>query len=155
MYFYYNGGQFGIEPMHLKNLDATRKFAKDLAQKIQPGDWILLHGPLGAGKTHLAKALIHALGAADETMVDSPTFAIMNHFQGGPVEVLHMDLYRLGAGDLDCIQPDYLLRSPAIKIVEWPDILGDWLEQMNGYFIQLDYIEGEGRYAQIFPLGEP
>lgn len=94
-----------------------------LAGIARPGDCILLEGPIGAGKSSLARAFIRArLGREEE--VPSPTFTLVQTYDAGGVEIWHADLYRL-------THPDEVWElgledafHTAICLVEWPDRLG-------------------------------
>ena len=98
-----------------------------LAAIARPGDVIALSGPLGAGKTSIARGLLATLGLEEEA--PSPSFAIVQPYAPPEVRfpVLHVDLYRIEQAEeaeelgLDEAREDSLL------IVEWPERLGeDW-----------------------------
>jgi tRNA threonylcarbamoyladenosine biosynthesis protein TsaE len=72
--------------------DETRAFAAFLAEVAQPGDRIALVGPLGAGKTQVAKGFARALGVRE--VVNSPSFTLMAEY-AGRLPLFHQDLYRL------------------------------------------------------------
>jgi tRNA threonylcarbamoyladenosine biosynthesis protein TsaE len=83
-----------------------------------------LSGDLGAGKTQLVKGLARGLGCASR--VHSPTFAIVNLYEGGRFPLFHLDLYRLetpealaSAGIEDYLQPD------GVTVIEWAERLGE------------------------------
>jgi tRNA threonylcarbamoyladenosine biosynthesis protein TsaE len=92
-----------------------------LASLVQPGDVVTLSGPLGTGKTSIARGLLTALGLVGEA--PSPTFAIVQPYAPPEVRlpVLHVDLYRLESPDeieelgLDDARYDSLL------VIEWPE----------------------------------
>jgi tRNA threonylcarbamoyl adenosine modification protein YjeE len=108
-------------PQHrsLSDEDATRCVARDLARVLLPGDLLVLEGPLGAGKTFLAGALVHALGVPEDEPIQSPTFALVHEYEGRLV-VLHADLYRLGSLDeVDELGFDERREEGAVAIVEW------------------------------------
>jgi tRNA threonylcarbamoyladenosine biosynthesis protein TsaE len=85
---------------------------------LEPFDFVALYGELGAGKTLLVKAVAEGARAAGAS---SPTFAIVNEYQGR-LRLLHFDLYRLaGAADLFAVGFDDLLAEPAAALVEWAD----------------------------------
>lgn len=110
----------------LPDEEATRHFAAALAPLLRRGDTLLLEGPVGAGKTAFARALIGALQAAAGSPpeeVPSPTFTLVQTYAAGPVEIWHADLYRL-AGPEDCEELGLTEASEsAIVLVEWPDRL--------------------------------
>lgn len=94
-----------------------------LARVLRPGDTIALHGDLGAGKSTLARAILHALGWAGE--VPSPTFTLVQTYDDLPVPVWHVDLYRLDhPAEADALG---LFETDAALIIEWPQRLGDRL----------------------------
>lgn len=117
-----------------------------LARSARPGDCLLLSGPIGAGKSTLARAFIRArCGAAEE--VPSPTFTLVQVYEDGKTEIWHADLYRLN-------HPDEVWElglddafTGAITLVEWPDRLGKHLPE-GALHLTLE-ADGEGRRAVI------
>lgn len=122
------------------NIDETDRFADRLAAAAQPGLTILLDGPVGAGKTTLARRLIQTcMRNADVPIEDvpSPTFTIVQNYEAGPLEIWHADLYRLNASsELTELGLDAAFET-AFCIIEWPDRLGDMAPQ--ALRIDLDY----------------
>lgn len=126
--------------------NATEALGHRLAGLARPGDTILLEGPIGAGKSCLARAFIRArLGREEE--VPSPTFTLVQVYEAGDAEVWHADLYRL-------THPDEVWElglddafETAICLVEWPDRLGAHVPP-DALRIRLDG-HGEGRRAVI------
>jgi tRNA threonylcarbamoyladenosine biosynthesis protein TsaE len=106
---------------------ATRRFAAALAPLLRRGDTLLLEGPVGAGKTAFARALIGALQAAagiPPEEVPSPSFTLVQTYAAGPLEIWHADLYRLSGPD-ECEELGLTEAfETAIVLVEWPDRLG-------------------------------
>lgn len=117
--------------LELDSLAATERLAARLAHVARAGDVIGLSGELGAGKTTFARAFIRArLGPVE---VPSPTFTLVQVYEGADVAIWHFDLYRIE-------DPSEALElgieeafAAAISLIEWPERLGDaplpdWLE---------------------------
>ena len=102
---------------------ATTRLGAALAALVRPGDTLLLHGPIGAGKTHLARALIQArLGRRED--VPSPSFTLVQTYSADQTEIWHADLYRLSHPDEVFELGLHDAFSTAICLIEWPDRLG-------------------------------
>jgi tRNA threonylcarbamoyladenosine biosynthesis protein TsaE len=99
---------------------ATIALATQLAESLQGGMVIYLHGPLGAGKTSFARALLSALSVGER--IKSPTYTLMEGYvaQGRPA--WHLDLYRIAdPGELEWLGLDGLADPSALILVEWPE----------------------------------
>jgi tRNA threonylcarbamoyladenosine biosynthesis protein TsaE len=116
----------------------TRALAERLAEKLQPGSMVTLDGDLGMGKTVFAAGLAAGLGITDR--VTSPTFTIVNEYEGGKMPLFHFDLYRLEHADelFDIGWEDYLFRG-GVCAVEWSERAGDLIE---GDVIRVDIRRG-------------
>ena len=131
---------------HLKDEAATAALGAFLAPRLSAGDCLLLEGPIGAGKSHLARALIRErLGRFED--IPSPTFTLVQTYDAGDVEIWHADLYRLS-------HPDEVLElgleeafSKAICLVEWPDRLGGHVPR-DALRLRLA-VDGDGRKATV------
>ena len=115
-----------MQPVHasvsLPSPQATTALACALAPALRAGDVLLLDGPIGAGKTHFARALIQALLPRAED-VPSPTFTLVQTYDGPGFEIWHADLYRLS-------HPEEAIElgleeafEHALCLVEWPERL--------------------------------
>jgi len=135
-------------PVTLPDPDATEALARRFAPRLGAGDVLLLEGQIGAGKTAFARALIQALGVAED--VPSPTFTLVQTYDAG-VEIWHADLYRLSHPDEAVELGLTEAFETAICLVEWPEKLGaDRPEQA----LTLRFsVVGEGR--EVAFLGPP
>ena len=129
--------------MHLSTPHDSETLGHRLAAIVRPGDVITLSGPLGAGKTSVARGLLAALGLEGEA--PSPTFAIVQPY--GPPEtripVMHVDLYRLEHPDeLDELGLDEA-RGDSLLLIEWPEQApGRWPDALA---LTLDFAPDGGR----------
>ncbi len=102
----------------------TTAIAADLASLLHGGDCIALDGPVGAGKTHFARAMIQSLQDSAED-VPSPTFTLVQTYKTRAGEIWHADLYRLSASEeIEELGLRDALEE-AICLIEWPDRMGD------------------------------
>ena len=106
----------------------TEAVAARLAATLRGGECIALEGDLGAGKTQFVRGLVRALGA-NPRAVSSPTFVLLNVYEGGRLTVYHLDAYRVGgADDFEAIGFTELLDQPdAVVVVEWAERVGPLL----------------------------
>jgi tRNA threonylcarbamoyladenosine biosynthesis protein TsaE len=98
----------------------TEAVAAELAQRLRPGDVVLVSGDLGAGKTTFVRGACRALGVT--AAVTSPSFTIARRYDAA-VPISHLDLYRLGdLGDEDPALLADELAADRIAFVEWPEV---------------------------------
>jgi tRNA threonylcarbamoyladenosine biosynthesis protein TsaE len=107
----------------LADITATEALAAAVADRVRPGDAILLEGPLGAGKTSFARAFLRAVAADPTLEVPSPTFTLVQTYDTPRGPVHHFDLWRL-AGPAALTELGWDDARADIVLVEWPDRLG-------------------------------
>jgi tRNA threonylcarbamoyladenosine biosynthesis protein TsaE len=108
-----------VEIVETNSAAETEALGARLAERLRPGDVILLSGEMGTGKTTLVRGACRALGVPGP--VTSPTFTIGRRYAGGRMPVSHLDLYRLQTleGEDPGLLDDYL-RPEGVAFVEWP-----------------------------------
>ncbi len=132
---------------HLADDAATEALGAALAADLAAGDLVLLVGDLGAGKTALARAIVRALLADPALEVPSPSFALVQPYEGHGRAVLHADLYRLaGAREID--ELGLFDRPEAIVLVEWPERAPELFESAD-LLVRLSVSPGGGRDALV------
>ncbi len=105
----------------LEDEAATEALATDIAELVGPGDLVTLSGDLGAGKTTFARALIRLFARDPDLEVPSPTFLLMQGYEGAKFPILHADFYRIGRPD-DLIELGFdEACEGALVLVEWPE----------------------------------
>lgn len=124
----------------------TARLGAAVAAQVKRGDVIALHGPLGAGKTTLARGLVHHLTDGGEEVV-SPTFTLAQVYETARGDVWHFDLYRLKSPDeaLEIGVEDAF--AEGISLIEWPERLGTLLPKKR-LDIYLSH-DGTGRKAVL------
>jgi len=131
--------------------EKTEQFGFSLGQLLLPGDFISLHGELGAGKTRLAGGIAKGLGVDPALPVTSPTYTLLNIYQGR-IPLYHFDLYRL-RGDDDVLElgfSDYFSGS-GVSLVEWPERLQAELPALR-MEIFMKYINENVREIELVPV---
>ena len=130
----------------------TEAIGAQLAQALTPGTVIAFTGDLGAGKTAFTRGLARGLGVTDR--VTSPTFTIVNEYEGGRLPLFHFDMYRLESSDelFDIGWEDYLRRG-GVCAVEWSEKVSDALAGA----LRVDIRRGTGEQERIITIegGEP
>ena len=110
--------------IRLPDENATAALAGTIAPLLAAGDTLLLSGPIGAGKSAFARALIRARLGNPQEEVPSPTFTLVQTYDAGEVEIWHCDLYRLSHPDEAAELGLQEAMATAICLIEWPDRLG-------------------------------
>jgi len=109
--------------LRLADAEASTAFAARLAPHLAAPCTVLLQGEIGAGKSHLARALMRALGVTDRD-IPSPTFTLVQTYDSPAGPVWHSDLYRLSGVEEAEELGLFEAFDTAICLVEWPDRLG-------------------------------
>jgi tRNA threonylcarbamoyladenosine biosynthesis protein TsaE len=105
----------------LPDLAATTAFGRRLGELLFPGSVVALIGPLGAGKTHLVRAVAEGLGIADSRAVSSPTFVLIQEYSAR-LPIYHFDAYRLRSeAEFHELGAHEYFAGNGVCLVEWAD----------------------------------
>ena len=128
--------------------EETEALGARLARALEPGAVVAFTGDLGAGKTAFVRGLARGLDVRDR--VTSPTFTIVNEYEGGRLPLFHFDLYRLGSADelFDIGWEDYLARG-GVCAVEWSERMEELLEPGT---IRVDLRRGEDEDRRVITV---
>ncbi|MFH1418131.1 MAG: tRNA (adenosine(37)-N6)-threonylcarbamoyltransferase complex ATPase subunit type 1 TsaE [Planctomycetota bacterium] len=104
-----------------QSVEETLAIGRAIGGAAAPGDVVGLIGCLGAGKTHLAKGVAVGLGVPDDREVNSPTFVLVNEYEGR-LHIYHVDAYRLTSPDeLEALGFAEMCEAAGVVLVEWAD----------------------------------
>jgi tRNA threonylcarbamoyladenosine biosynthesis protein TsaE len=133
--------------IELSDLAATKRLGARLAAVVHPGDAILLDGPLGVGKTALARSFLRRASGDPTLEVPSPSFTLVQSYDTKLGRVHHFDLWRIdGPQALTELGWEEALRD--IVLVEWPDRLGEW-RPVDALTAVLHFGTGDARRAVL------
>lgn len=136
--------------IHVKNEEESRLIGMELADKLTSGSVVALSGDLGTGKTTFTKAIAKGLGIKE--MITSPTFTIIQEYEGGRLPLYHFDVYRLDSSDeLYELGYEEYFYGEGVCVVEWSDRIEDFLPE-NAIRIKIEYGENEGE--RIFQIDD-
>jgi len=136
-----------VEQLESRSAAETEALGARVAERLKPGDVVVVSGEVGAGKTTLIRGACRALGVTDP--VTSPTFTIGQRYGGGRLPVSHLDLYRLQSldGEDPALLEDYL-GPDSVAFVEWPAAGAGRLGR-PALEIRLQHADGERRLVEI------
>ncbi|UCD50467.1 MAG: tRNA (adenosine(37)-N6)-threonylcarbamoyltransferase complex ATPase subunit type 1 TsaE [Phycisphaerales bacterium] len=117
--------------------EETIEFGQTLGRQLRGGEIIAMVGPLGSGKTHLIKGIALGAGAEDRKVVNSPTFVLINQYQGR-LDIYHIDAYRLDSvAEFEMLGFDDLCYPESVVVIEWADKVEAALAETHPIHIEL------------------
>ena len=115
-----------IEMIETNSFRETFEYASSLGMNARKGQLFLLSGDLGTGKTVFAQGFARGLGIDD--YVNSPTFTIMQIYEGGRLPLYHFDVYRIGdCSEMDELDYEEYFYGEGVCLVEWAELIEDIL----------------------------
>ena len=110
----------------------TQEIGRELGKRLRKGAVVSLRGSLGAGKTVLAKGIAEALGISEAIV--SPTFTIVQEYDGERMRMYHLDLYRLsGEDEFESMGGEEFLSPDGVTLIEWSEKIEDMLPEDTIY----------------------
>ena len=127
--------------------EETLEIGRTIGAKCKSGTVVSLRGSLGAGKTVIAKGVAEALGIKDAIV--SPTFTLIQEYQGTTLQLFHMDLYRLsGTDEFEMIGGEEMLYGKAVVLIEWSEKIEEMLPD-GTVFITIDIQPNQDRVITV------
>jgi tRNA threonylcarbamoyladenosine biosynthesis protein TsaE len=137
----------------IADLYSTEAFGRRLGELLFPGAVIGLIGQLGAGKTHLTRAIAEGLEVKNPNVVNSPTFVLIQEYPAR-LPIYHFDAYRLsGPREFAELGVEEYFKSDGVSIVEWADKVETTLP-VEHLRIEIDIIDENARRFEIEAVGE-
>ena len=144
---------FMIRTIEIPDLAATEAFGRRLGALLFHGAVVALVGQLGAGKTHLTRAVAEGLGVKNPAAVNSPTFVLIQEYPAR-LPIYHFDAYRLsGAREFAELGVDEYFRGEGVCLVEWADKVIATLPTEHLH-IEIEIVDANRRRFEIQAAGE-
>lgn len=119
--------------------EETMELGRRLGGRLRGGEIFAVCGPLGSGKTHLIKGVAAGAGARDSRDVTSPTFVIVNEYQGR-LDIFHIDAYRLDSiAEFEMLGFDDFCYPESVVLIEWADKVEPALRDVETIRIDLSH----------------
>ena len=132
--------------MTTHDLASLVALGESLGRTLPPHSVVWLDGPLGAGKTTIARAIARGRGVSEEAA--SPTYALVHHYEGPRGAMYHLDCYRLRAAD-DAADLDWeTLVAGDLLVIEWPERAGAWAPAAT-HHVRLEHADEATREVRV------
>lgn len=130
--------------------EETITLGRTFGEQLRGGEVVAIVGPLGSGKTHLIKGISMGAGALQGRDVNSPTFVIVNQYEGR-LDIYHIDAYRLDSPDeFEMLGFDDLCYPESVVLIEWADKVETVLEATDPIHIELSHTGAQQRTIHFF-----
>lgn len=130
-----------------KSPEDTKRFAIELAKEVTSGDVLAFFAPMGAGKTTFSKAFAKGLGITET--VNSPTFTILNVYEGGRLPLYHFDAYRIEEPEeMEEIGFEEYIFGEGICLIEWAEIIKDILP-LHYFLVKIEVLSENERRITV------
>ncbi len=134
-------------------VEQTRRLGTHIGRLLQGGDLLLLEGDFGSGKTTFTQGIARGLGI-DDHYVNSPTFTLINEYNGGRERLAHIDLYRLeGDEQIATLGLEDYIEGTGVTVVEWPEAAVAWLPPVY-LLVKLSHLSETKRTLRFWARGD-
>jgi tRNA threonylcarbamoyladenosine biosynthesis protein TsaE len=138
---------------NIADLSATMSFGRRLGSRLFPGAVVALVGQIGAGKTHLTRAIAEGLKVTNPELITSPTFVLIQEYSAA-LPIYHFDAYRLtGAAEFDALGASEYLYGRGVCVIEWADKVLPALPEEH-LRVQIEVIDESQRKIHITGFGD-
>jgi len=136
------------------SVDETIELGRVFGSQLRGGEVVGIVGDLGSGKTHLIKGIASGAGAEDSREVNSPTFVIVNEYEGR-LDIYHIDAYRLDSvAEFEMVGFDDFCYPGSVVLIEWADKVEPVLHQLDSIRIELAHKGQHKRAIHLLNLPE-
>ncbi len=137
-----------------QSVSETVELGRSIGRALQGGEVVALIGELGTGKTHLIKGLAEGLDVEDAHQVTSPTFTLINEYEGR-LSLYHIDAYRLEhSKQLESLGFDELVSPDSVVVIEWADRVREIVDAFHPIVIRLEHQGAAKRKIRLENLPE-
>ena len=134
--------------LETRSPEQTFQIGVDLAKKAVPGQVFTLTGDLGVGKTVFTQGFAHGLGITEP--VNSPTFTIVQVYEGGRLPFYHFDVYRIGdVEEMDEVGFDEYVMGEGVSLIEWANLIEEILPERRTEIIIEKVLQEGFEYRRI------
>jgi tRNA threonylcarbamoyladenosine biosynthesis protein TsaE len=132
--------------------EKTFEIGSKIGSLLQPGNIVCLAGPLGSGKTTLVKGIAAGAGAAKPNLVNSPSYVIINEYQGR-FNIFHIDAYRINTiAEFESLGFEDILGPDSVVLIEWADKVAHSLVGLECIHIEMRHNGPSSRAIRLFGL---
>ena len=134
------------------SVEKTFEIGKRIGSLLEPGKVVCLIGPLGSGKTTLIKGIAAGAGAAKPSLVNSPTFVIVNEYKGR-FNIFHIDAYRINTiAEFEALGFEEFIGPDSVVLIEWADKVAQALKGLDCIHIEMRHNGEESRIIRLYGL---
>jgi tRNA threonylcarbamoyladenosine biosynthesis protein TsaE len=132
--------------------EKTFEIGSKIGSILEPGDIVCMVGPLGSGKTTLVKGIAAGAGAAKPNLVNSPSYVIINEYQGR-FNIFHIDAYRINTiAEFESLGFEDILGPDSVVLIEWADKVAHSLVGLECIHIEMRHNGPSSRVVRLFGL---